>query len=100
MKPTSVCRCERHNKNEGGSPTSQHVKGKAMDFKHETLSPKEVFRRLYEETRKGNLKSLGCAILYPTFVHVDVRDREGDDPKWMVQKDGRVCRVKNMDEIC
>ena len=28
----SGCRCEAHNAKEGGAKSSQHVKGKAMDF--------------------------------------------------------------------
>lgn len=65
---TSGCRCVEHNKDIGGSESSQHVFGKAADIVVKNISPRAVFNFLdkYQPLRYG----LG---LYEGWVHVDVR---------------------------
>jgi len=39
---SSGCRCQKHNAEIGGSPNSQHLKGKAADIKVERVHPDMV----------------------------------------------------------
>lgn len=55
-----------HNKNVGGSPTSQHLLGKAADIVVRGHTPKEVA----EFAKKIGFRGVG---LYKDFVHVDTR---------------------------
>lgn len=64
----SACRCEKHNKAEGGSKNSQHLYGKACDIVVKDVDPKEV----YEYLIKKYYNKYGIS-LYDTFVHIDVR---------------------------
>lgn len=57
--------------------SSEHPRGRAADIRHAKLTPMQLFLlvlRLYEE---GQLPRLGGVGLYPTFVHVDIRERPG-----------------------
>ena len=68
IKITSGCRCEEHNKKEGGAPKSQHILGRAADFKVQGINPKEVFEflcRAYPDT--FGFKA------YSSWVHADSR---------------------------
>jgi uncharacterized protein YcbK (DUF882 family) len=64
----SACRCEAHNKVVGGSPTSQHVKGRAADIRVPGRTSSEV-AKFVEEFMDGE----GGIGVYETFVHVDSR---------------------------
>jgi uncharacterized protein YcbK (DUF882 family) len=66
---TSGCRCKQHNLKVGGAKKSFHVVGKAADIKVENVTAAELYEFLtyFYPDRFG-------FILYPTWVHVDVRD--------------------------
>lgn len=65
---TSGCRCRHHNALVGGSPNSQHLCGKAADFKVKGVAPSEVVA--YIDEKHPNTLGLGE---YSSWVHVDVR---------------------------
>lgn len=64
-------RCDKHNKEVGGSSNSQHTKGKAADIRIKDMSVKQMY-----EMVKCFPTITGIGI-YPEqhFVHVDVRDK-------------------------
>lgn len=62
----SAYRTASHNKKVGGSPTSQHLYGRAADIKVKNVKPIKVF----ELAKQVGFNGVG---LYDTFVHVDVR---------------------------
>ena len=71
MRPvyiTSGCRCADHNYRIGGSQNSQHILGRAVDFKVKDVEPKEV----YEFLDKLYPDSLGLG-LYSSWCHMDTR---------------------------
>jgi uncharacterized protein YcbK (DUF882 family) len=76
---TSGCRCEMHNKTVGGSPRSQHLLGKAADFKVVGVHPDAVADWLEQEF--PGKYGIGR---YDGRTHVDVRgwkarwDRRGE----------------------
>lgn len=68
----SACRCEKHNKSEGGSPKSQHLLGKAADImvpSGHSVDSVAFHAENIEAFRKGGIGR------YPHkgFVHLDVR---------------------------
>lgn len=68
----SACRCEKHNKAEGGSPKSQHLLGKAADVRvppGHSVDSVAFHAENIEAFRKGGIGK------YPRsgFVHLDVR---------------------------
>jgi len=63
---SSGARCEIHNMSEGGSPESQHLKCKAIDFTVVGVDPARVFKYL-DYFWKGGLGK------YSTFTHIDSR---------------------------
>ncbi len=64
---TSGCRCVHHNKTVNGAKQSQHIVGRAADFKVIGFLAQEVYDYL-DPTHEGGLE------LYETFVHVDTRN--------------------------
>lgn len=65
---TSGYRCEKHNKDIGGSPRSQHIHGNAADLKTSNMT------KLLSLVEKF-FKAIGNNI--PSFIHVDERrDRQ------------------------
>lgn len=68
---TSGCRCAEHNKKEGGSDNSQHVKGKAADIKISRADPSFVYGWLCEKFPDR----FGFG-LYGNRIHVDVREEK------------------------
>lgn len=60
---------------EGAAVKSQHVEGRAIDFRHPVFSPREVFTRIRSAQRRGHLPLLGGLGLYRSFVHMDVRPK-------------------------
>ncbi|HAV1601587.1 TPA: DUF882 domain-containing protein [Enterobacter hormaechei subsp. xiangfangensis] len=64
----SGCRCARHNKNVGGLPGSQHVKGTAADIVVKGVKP-SVVADWFEKTWPDS----GGVGRYASFTHVDVR---------------------------
>jgi len=74
-KPIDVnsgCRCEKHNRAEGGSDVSQHLLKDGLthagDFSSNYTSPEEMYNIL----DKAFPNSLGLGI-YPWGIHVDDR---------------------------
>lgn len=65
---TSAYRTPAHNKSVGGTKYSQHLYGKAADFKVKGVAPKKV--AAYVEKVLPNSGGIG---IYSSFVHVDVR---------------------------
>jgi uncharacterized protein YcbK (DUF882 family) len=60
---------------EGSAVKSQHVEGRAIDFTHPTLTPRQVFSAIRAAQRRGELPLLGGLGFYRGFVHFDVRPR-------------------------
>jgi len=71
LKITSGFRCKRHNKNVGGVPTSQHVKGTATDITSKRLHPDII-----AETAEQLFDGVGR---YDAFTHIDSR---GNSARW------------------
>ncbi len=65
---SSACRCELHNKREGGSSKSMHLQGRACDIVVKDISPLLVYA--YLDGRYKDKYGLGK---YDTFTHVDTR---------------------------
>lgn len=66
--PNSACRCQKHNRNWGGAPSSKHLEGIAFDI---PILP-GMSRDLIKETaRQVGFTGIGD---YDTFNHVDTRD--------------------------
>ncbi len=68
---TSGCRCESHNKIVGGSPTSNHLKGEAVDISAGTgLKKYEITKALLDSgfVRVGVGK---------VFIHTDISKEKG-----------------------
>lgn len=83
----SVCRCPEHNKEVGGSPTSKHVSGKAMDFHCRDMTPAAVANAILEAWRGGLLPSLGGLGLYDWGVHIDTeKSSDGHLRRWDLRK--------------
>jgi len=68
---TSGCRCKEHNKEVGGSENSQHIFGKAVDFKVENVNADDVAEYLLSEYPD----SYGIG-RYDGRTHIDVRDKK------------------------
>lgn len=64
---TSAVRCKEWNRIQKGSPTSQHLYGKACDFKVSGVLPSTVYSYC------NSINLLGGVGKYRTFTHVDVR---------------------------
>ena len=64
---TSANRCPSHNKAEGGSEKSQHLRGRAADIQVPGVSPSEIAVYVDENWPETGL----CA--YNTFTHIDAR---------------------------
>lgn len=69
VRINSAYRCAKHNKEVGGSNNSYHLKGMAADIRISGVKPIEIAK--YAES--AGVKGIG---LYPSFVHVDTRDKK------------------------
>lgn len=65
-------RTHDHNKKVGGSPTSQHLLGKAADMWVSGWEPERLHGVIERLIRIGKMKQGGLG-LYDTFVHYDIR---------------------------
>lgn len=77
MKPVkinSAARCPEHNKAVGGSPTSQHLLGKAADIVVGDETPGYV--GTYVDALRKDSFGIG---VYETFTHIDSR---ADKARW------------------
>lgn len=63
-------RCEKHNKEIGGSPHSQHLLGKAVDLSIKNLNGEQKHALLNAAFAQG-FTGVG---IYSNFLHFDVRD--------------------------
>ncbi len=72
LKITSGFRCKRHNKNVGGVPTSQHIRGTATDIQSKRIEP-----NIIQATCDVIFNAVGS---YDTFTHVD--SRSGIKKRW------------------
>lgn len=61
-----------YNKRVGGSPTSQHLLGKAADIWASGMTPEELHGVIERLMSTGEMKEGGLG-LYNTFVHYDIR---------------------------
>jgi uncharacterized protein YcbK (DUF882 family) len=73
---TSGYRCENRNKKVGGAKHSQHVLGKAADIRVKSMSTKQLAKFLEKNFKIGGMG------IYPTFVHVDVRQYSSRPIRW------------------
>jgi len=62
----SACRCISHNQNIGGSPTSSHLHGLAVDLKIENSNKRYKVLNLLLGM---NFKRIG---IYDDFIHIDI----------------------------
>ena len=74
IRINSGYRCPRHNRGVGGSPTSQHLLGKAADI----VVPGHNVADVYELVHEKAPFTKGGVGLYPDegFVHVDIRGKK------------------------
>lgn len=73
-KPTTITsgsRCVKHNKDEGGAESSQHIFGKACDFRVKDIHADIVAD--YLETKYPNKYGIGR---YKNRTHIDVRENK------------------------
>lgn len=73
MVISSGYRTNSYNRKINGARRSQHLLGKAADFKVKGLSPRKVALEIRELIRQNNLSITGLGS-YKTFTHVDIRD--------------------------
>lgn len=64
-------RCFNHNHQIGGSPNSQHLKGKAADIKVQDIDPQDVYNYL-----NGLYMDYYGIGNYKSFTHIDVRSKK------------------------
>ncbi len=76
IRITSGYRCSKHNKDEGGSTNSRHVRGDATDIEVKNKSISVV----QKDCDKASFDGLGR---YDTFTHVDSR---GHTARWDFRK--------------
>lgn len=62
----SACRCEKHNKREGGAISSKHLTGMAVDIKTTTSIDRY---KIVKSLIKNGFVGIGIA---NTFVHADI----------------------------
>lgn len=72
----SAYRCEKHNKAVGGSSTSSHIKGLAVDIKADTGHKTFV---ILDALLKVGFTRIGIA---ETFIHVDVDKEKTQNTIW------------------
>ena len=69
----SAYRCKTHNKSIGGSVSSQHILGKAVDIVVSGLDPiLDTYDYLDDLMRTGEILQGGLG-MYKTFTHYDIR---------------------------
>lgn len=66
-------RTKDHNVAVGGSPNSQHLQAKAADIATGKHTPKQLAEIVEKLIKDGKMKIGGLGI-YPSFIHVDIRD--------------------------
>lgn len=66
-------RTRAYNTSVGGSPKSQHLEAKAADITTAKHTPKQLAKIVEGLIKSGKMKIGGLGI-YPSFIHVDIRD--------------------------
>ena len=74
----SAYRSPKHNKRVGGSPRSQHLKGKAADLTSKDFTPLQLHSIIEKLILEGKISQGGLG-LYNGFVHYDIR---GHKARW------------------
>lgn len=77
---TSAWRCEKHNKEVGGSETSSHLQGTAVDIS--TPDSRTRFRVIYGLIH-GGFKRIGVGT---NFVHADTDHNKDEDILWLYKE--------------
>jgi len=77
IKINSGYRCKKHNKDVGGSPTSQHTKGTATDIVVKGWLPRKLANYLLTTSWAQMFWGIGA---YDTFTHID--SRRNRKAKW------------------
>jgi len=77
IRINSGYRTESHNEAVGGSPTSQHLHGKAADIWVSGMTPEEL-HEIIVYLRDSGLIAMGGIGIYNTFVHYDIRGYRAD----------------------
>ncbi len=62
-----------YNKAVGGKKNSQHMQGRAADFRIKGLEPSQIYHRIMDMHRAKVIRVGGIG-LYKGFVHLDTRD--------------------------
>ena len=76
---TSGYRTVSHNaKQQGSSPVSQHLYGRAADIKVAGMTPRQVANEIEKLIASGKMRQGGIGV-YPTFTHYDIR---GTKARW------------------
>lgn len=82
-----ACRCKKHNADVGGSPTSKHLTGQAMDFHVNGMSPAALYNTIVKAWHDGKLPLLGGIGLYNWGVHIDtMKAQDGHLRRWDYRK--------------
>jgi len=74
----SAYRSPDYNEAIGSKPSSQHVRGRAVDIAVSGVSSEMVYAKACSLQDEGNFIMGGCG-LYPSFVHIDTR---GTKARW------------------
>ena len=77
IRVNSGYRTDAHNKAVGGSPTSQHLHGKAADIWVSGMMPEEL-HEIIVYLRDRKMIAMGGVGIYNTFVHYDIRGYRAD----------------------
>lgn len=88
---SSGYRCEKVNTGVGGSTTSHHLTGQAVDFVVNGFTPKEIF----DWIRKGNFNYTQLILEYSkgkTWVHVSY-DRKNVKKENLIYQNGKYIKV-------
>ena len=95
MKPSCAYRCPQVNKLVGGSDSSAHVEGYAMDFTAPLFgTPTEIVKKLFKEFKKRGIKWDQMILEYPKhknggWVHLAWKNKKGEQRmQTLVKNDG------------
>lgn len=90
---TSSYRDVQHNKLVGGSVTSQHMVGQAIDFQSPLLSNDDLIKSFISFLAKSTLKRfVGQVFFYKNFIHIGLCTPS--HPK-LIYYDKRTCKKSN-----
>lgn len=78
IRVTSGFRSLEYNRSIGSNDTSQHPQGRAADIQHPVLTAGALHTLILKLYKAGKLPRLGGLGFYPTFCHLDVRERPAD----------------------